>query len=264
MNIVPIYQIDAFTSRLFGGNPAAVVPLDNWLTDTQMQAIAAENNLSETAFFVKDTESDFALRWFTPAAEIQLCGHATLATAWYLFEVAGLQAQSVSFATLSGELVAQQQENGIRISLPTRSSERDTSLQQAITDALGIAPMETWRGANAIAFFNNADEIANLKPDFAAVKTLHPHGLIVTAPGEDCDFVSRYFAPSFGIDEDPVTGSAHADLMPLWAQRLGRNALHAKQLSARGGELLVELEGGRVSLTGQCVPYLRGEILLPS
>ncbi|MGJ8668982.1 MAG: PhzF family phenazine biosynthesis protein [Oceanococcus sp.] len=263
MTVVPIYQIDAFTSHVFGGNPAAIVPLDRWLSDAQLQSIAAENNLSETAFLVPDTQADYALRWFTPAAEVELCGHATLATAWHLFHQAKFAHEQVRFSTLSGVLVARKSAQGIEIDLPSRPSEVDNSLLEPITSAMTLRPQECWNGANAIAVYENESQIRSLKPDFTAVSKLHPKGLIVTAAGDSCDFVSRYFVPSYGIDEDPVTGSAHADLMPLWSKKLGRNTLVARQLSKRRGELLVELKGDRVALTGQCVAYLRGEIYLP-
>ncbi len=262
MHTLPIFQIDAFSSQPFGGNPAAIVPLDRWLADEQLQAIAAENNLSETAFLVAEPDCDFHLRWFTPTKEVELCGHATLASAWYLFELAGFTRDCIRFRTRSGLLEAWRADQGIRINLPTRASQPAPELTAVIEQALGTAPLEVWRGANAIAFFADAETIQGLQPDFHTLKQLHPCGLIVTAPGQNCDFVSRYFAPSFGIDEDPVTGSAHADLMPLWTRKLGRAQLQARQLSARGGTLLLQQQGERLDLTGQCVLYLRGEILI--
>lgn len=260
MKTAPIYQIDAFSEHRFGGNPAAVVPLQQWLDDALLQAIAAENNLSETAFLLAQDSDHYALRWFTPNSEVELCGHATLASAWYLFECTDTAAETLHFATRSGVLKARRSETGIEIDLPARQSDIDDSLMQPISAALGCRPSQTRRGANAIALFESQAQIEALQPDMAAVAALHPLGLLVSAPGDEHDFVSRYFAPSYGIDEDPVTGSAHADLMPIWSERLGRSQLRARQLSGRGGELHCRLQQDRVFLSGQCALYMSGQI----
>lgn len=264
MSALPLYQIDAFSRRVFGGNPAALVPLESWLPDATLQAIAAENKLSETAYFVPDSESgsDFALRWFTPRAEVELCGHATLATAWWLFEHGGWERPELRFRTRSGVLRAKRSGQGVEIDLPARASQDDPSHLDRLSAALGQVPLLVRRGANLLAVFADEATVQNLKPDFSALRRLHPYGVIVTAPGQQCDLVSRYFAPSYGIDEDPVTGSAHADLAPYWAQRLGKSELQARQLSERGGELEIRLDADRVHLRGDCVLYLRGEIFL--
>lgn len=265
MTPVPIYQIDAFTQRVFGGNPAALVPLESWLPDAQLQSISAENNLSETVFLVRSegTDADFAMRWFTPTHEVELCGHATLASAWWLFHHGGWAAESVTFDTQSGVLSAQRYGSQVEIDLPSRPSEPDMSARDELAAALGCAPTEVRRGANWIAVFDDESSVRTLNPDFRALTALHPLGVIVTAPGEQVDIVSRYFAPSFGIDEDPVTGSAHADLAPYWSARLNKDQLSARQLSARGGELELHFDAQRVKLRGDCRLFLRGEILLP-
>ncbi len=263
MKPLSLYQIDAFTRQTFSGNPAALVPLDHWLEDDRLQAIAAENNLSETAYFVPHSQTDFHLRWFTPRCEIDLCGHATLATAWWLFHHGGWTRPLLHFTTRSGVLIAERAGEAVRISLPARPSHPVSMMPAAVSAGLGRTPAALRSGANLIAIYPAQADIEGLTPDFAALRALHPKGVIVTAPGEDCDFVSRYFAPSFGVDEDPVTGSAHADLAPYWAEILGRDRFKARQLSARGGELDVELAAGRVGLTGHCALYLRGEIFCP-
>ena len=265
MTPVPVYQIDAFSARPFGGNPAALVVLDTWLADDLLQAIAAENNLSETVYLVAghSPQADYAMRWFTPTHEVELCGHATLASAWWLFQHGGFNGDRVSFETRSGVLHASRQGSKVEIDLPTRPSQPDDSPLEALSAALGASPSHIRRGANWIAVFDDEATIKTMRPDLRKLAELHPLGVIVTAPGHDCDIVSRYFAPSFGIDEDPVTGSAHADLAPYWCERLGQNQLNARQLSARGGELQAQLDGARVRLRGDCRLFLRGEILLP-
>lgn len=260
-----LYQVDAFSSRVFGGNPAAVVPLESWLGNEVMQAIAAENNLAETAFFVPQPaggEADFHLRWFTPTVEVELCGHATLATSWLLFNELGFAGDSLRFASRSGVLLAQRSGDGVCIDLPARRSEPQ-ACPEALAAGLGTPPVAVRSGSNLIALFNSEAEIAAIQPDFTVLAGLHPQGVIVTAPGDEVDVVSRYFAPSFGINEDPVTGAAHADLAPYWCERLGRQQFSARQISRRVGELAVELAGERVLLSGDAVLYLRGEIEVP-
>ncbi len=260
-----IYQVDAFTNQLFGGNPAAIVPLPAWLDKAQMQSIAAENNLAETAFFVPldDGKADFELRWFTPTVEVDLCGHATLATAWLLFNELGLGKDIVQFATRSGVLTARKMRDVVQIDLPARLS-KPVTCPQALLDGLGCAPDTVRSGANLIAVCSTQAQIQAMHPDFPCLAQLHPQAVIVTAPGDEADVVSRFFGPSFGINEDPVTGSAHADLAPYWCERLGRNQFSARQLSTRGGELEVALSADRVLLSGHAVLYLRGEIALPA
>ena len=259
-----IYQIDAFSQQVFAGNPAAVVPLESWLADDRMQAIAAENNLAETAFFVPTPhrETDYQLRWFTPTVEVDLCGHATLASAWLLFNLLGYASSSIRFASRSGVLKAEQIGASVRIDLPARAS-APIECPMALSEGLGCTPNAVRSGANLIAILDSQAQLQAIKPDFSRLACLHPQGVIVTAAGETVDVVSRYFAPSFGIDEDPVTGSAHADLAPYWCERLGRKQFSARQLSARGGDLEVELQADRVLLTGAAALYLQGEIRLP-
>jgi predicted PhzF superfamily epimerase YddE/YHI9 len=248
---VPLYQVDAFTAELFRGNPAAVCPLEFWPPDAMLQAIAAENNLSETAFFVREGDA-YRLRWFTPKIEVELCGHATLASGFVLLESDG----EVRFATRSGILKVRRDGEVLTMDLPALPA-----LPMAAPPALAaLKPRETLRASNWLAVFDREDEVRDLTPDFAKLATLHPYGVIVTARGDDADFVSRYFGPSFGIDEDPVTGSAHCTLTPYWSKRLGKTRLAAHQVSRRGGELMCEDLGARVALSGRCVLYLAGEI----
>jgi PhzF family phenazine biosynthesis protein len=258
MTRIPLYQVDAFTSRVFGGNPAAVCPLEDWPADATMQAIAAENNLSETAFFI-DRGDRFDLRWFTPAAEVDLCGHATLATAWVLFNELGIDAKEVGFDTLSGRLTVRNDGDRLVMDFPARPPGR-IEPSPTLAEALGHVPHEVLRHDNCLAVFESEAEVRDLSPDIARIKALDFPGVIVTAPGEEVDFVSRYFAPKYGIPEDPVTGSAHCELMPYWANRLGSATLTARQISTRGGELHLELVGERVLIGGRCAKFLEGII----
>lgn len=272
MQTLPIYQVDAFTDRLFGGNPAAVIPLTQWLDDDLMQAIAAENNLSETAFFVTAGDG-YEIRWFTPACEVPLCGHATLASAWVIFNHLEPSAQRLQFQSQSGPLAVTRGSDGwLELDFPNIPCEQ-IPLPGALADALGLAtagiePVGCFTvvpDANTMVVLADAQAVQALQPDFRALLRV-PHlglGLIATAPGDDCDFVSRYFVPAGGIDEDPVTGSTHSVLTPYWARRLGRDSLSARQLSQRGGVLRCALRGDRVAIAGQAVPYLTGEIQLP-
>ncbi len=259
---LPLYQIDAFTDAVFGGNPAAVCPLEAWLEDDTMQAIATENNLSETAYFVPagtGEAGDYGLRWFTPAAEVDLCGHATLATAHLIFSELAPDLKAVRFETKSGRLEVSRDGDLLVMDFPSRPPQR-CDVPTGFTDAVGTAPAEMWRASKNMAVFETAAEVAALDPDLAYIAGLEGDGLICTAPGEDCGFVSRYFAPHVGIPEDPVTGSAHCTSVPYWAERLGKNELHARQISARGGELFCELVGDRVRMAGRAVLYMQGEI----
>lgn len=258
MNPLPIYQVDAFTAEVFRGNPAAVCPLPEWLPDPVMQSIAAENNLAETAFFVGGS-GRYHLRWFTPAVEVDLCGHATLASAFVLFHHLEPHLEEVRFESRSGPLFVRRDGDWLTLDFPSLPPER-LEPPAGLAEALDTAPREVWASADYLAVLGSEAEVRALRPDQAALSQLDRRGVIVTAPGEDCDFVSRFFAPNCGIPEDPVTGSAHCVLAPYWAERLGKTELRARQVSARGGEIRCRLEGDRVHLSGQAVLYLRGEI----
>ena len=273
MTTLPLYQVDAFTDRLFAGNPAAVVPLDEWLPDAAMLAIAAENNLAETAFFVPAGEARWELRWFTPAIEVPLCGHATLATAFVLSECLGETAATLTFVTRqSGELTVTRDGDGwFVMRFPVRR-QAETLGEDAIDrteKALGARPKEIAvfsvpNDTSWLAVFDSEAEIRALAPDIRAVAGLPPRNVIATAPGDTVNFVCRMFAPKAGIDEDPVTGSAHCSLVPFWAERLGKEEFVAKQVSKRGGDLKCRLEGDTVVVAGQGVLYLEGEIAVPA
>jgi len=256
----PIFQIDAFTGRLFAGNPAAVVPMQSFPEATVLQAIAAENNLSETAFLVREG-TDYRLRWFTPATEVPLCGHATLASAAVVMERLEPSRTSVIFHSASGPLTVERRESGYRMNFPVRLSQSVTPPPN-LAVALGVAPLEVFANAfNYMAVLESAHAVRTLAPDIAAIKAMDRSGVIVTAPGDEkYDFVSRYFAPAKGIPEDPVTGAAHCMLTPYWAKRLNKAELRAFQASPRGGELLCRLVGDRVEMEGSCVFYLEGEV----
>jgi PhzF family phenazine biosynthesis protein len=260
MNL-PLYIIDAFTSTLFRGNPAAVCPLSAWLPESLMQAIAAENNLAETAFLVP-AGNGWELRWFTPRVEVDLCGHATLATAFMLARERPAQTE-FHFHTRSGELVVTRQGDVFTLNFPAREL-HSVALQPAVDAALGASVVALSSAAGSfIAELADESAVQNLQPDFKAIMALDCRGLIVTARGTSCDIVSRFFAPRVGIDEDPVTGSAHCALVPYWAPRLGKNKLAARQLSARGGDLQCELRGDRVLMSGQAVLYSTATLYLP-
>ena len=260
---IPLYQVDAFTRAAFAGNPAAVCPLASWLDDATLQAIAAENNLSETAFLVARGDG-YELRWFTPTVEVQLCGHATLASAWVVLHHLDPRRQAVSFATKSGELRVVRDGERLAMTLP-RYDPSPLPTPLALAAALGAAPatmLVSREAGKYLCVYDHADDVARLQPDFAALAAVDDFSVCATAPGEgrDCDFVSRFFAPRHGIAEDPVTGSAHCVLMPYWAERLGRDTLFARQISSRGGELWCRLAPRAVTLSGFVAPYLVGEI----
>lgn len=254
------YQIDAFTSKVFEGNPAAVCPLDAWLEDSMLQAIAAENNLSETAFFVP-AERGYHLRWFTPLAEVKLCGHATLASAYVLFELHGHEEDEIRFETLSGELVARRDGERFVLDFPACPPLPCTA-PAMLLEGLGKKPLEVLMADVYIAVYENEDDIRALAPDMAKLATLELRGVGVTAPGRETDFVSRYFAPKLGVPEDPVTGSLHCTLAPYWQTRLGKDSFTARQLSRRGGSLTCEIAGDRVKLGGGAVAFMEGEIFI--
>jgi len=257
---LPLYQVDAFTDRLFGGNPAAICFLEYWLADATMQAIAAENNLAETAFLVREGD-DYALRWFTPTVEVDLCGHATLAAAHVIFERIAPGRQRVAFRTLkAGTLSVVRESHRLALDLPARQA-HPVDAPPGLIEALGKAPVALLASRDHLAVYEHADDVASLAPDLAALARCPCWAVIVTAPGaHGADFVSRFFAPAQGVPEDPVTGSAHCTLTPYWAERLGKTRLEARQLSPRGGTLTCTLTGDRVTLTGRAVLYLEGTI----
>lgn len=255
---VPYYHVDAFASRPFAGNPAGVCVLEAWLPDATLQQIAFENNLSETAFVVARTDH-YDLRWFTPAIEVDLCGHATLAAAFVLFTYLGHRGDEVHFASRSGRLTVERVGERLVLDFPSRPPQPSPT-PEALVRGLGCMPTEVRRARDYLALLATAGEVAALQPDLAALSELDCLGIIVTAPGEDVDFVSRFFAPRAGVAEDPVTGSAHCTLIPYWSERLNKTELTARQLSARGGELFCQAAGERVRIGGHAVAYLRGEI----
>jgi PhzF family phenazine biosynthesis protein len=259
---IPIYQADAFTSQLFGGNPAAICPLNKWLPDEVMQKIAIENNLAETAFFVK-TDKGFGLRWFTTEYEVDLCGHATLASAHILFTELGYQQDTIQFETIkAGVLTVTKDGDKYTMDFPSRPP-IPIEVPNGLIEALGgKKPLAVLRSRDYFLVYKTEDDIRDLSPDFFALSKMDTIGVIVTAPGKDVDFVSRFFAPGAGIPEDPVTGSAHCNLIPYWAKKLGKHKLHAQQISTRKGELWCELQGDRVLISGKAVTYLKGEIFL--
>lgn len=264
-----LYQIDAFTSKLFGGNPAAVIPLTSWLDDTLMQRIALENNLSETVFFVPSSSAgaDYDIRWFTPEAEINLCGHATLASAYVLFEILGFKNETLVFSSKSGLLkIKKEVQHGFFrgvMDFPSWKPERLDEYPEQLSQILGGAEIVgVYKHRDWLVELVNEEAVKNCMPDFSLMKK-YTDKLIITAPGTTVDFVSRFFAPGVGVDEDPVTGSAHSQLIPFWSEKLAKNRMHALQLSKRGGEIWCEqLNTERVSMAGHCVFYMMGEIML--
>lgn len=257
---IPIHHLDAFvTAGVFTGNPAAVCPLAAWLPDAVMQNIATENNLSETAFFVGGN-GQYQIRWMTPATEIDLCGHATLASAHVVFSTLEPGRKEVRFDSKSGPLSVRADGDRLVLDFPSRPP-RQLALQPEIAGALGRPPVELWASRDYLAVFASADEVRALAPDMGRLRRLDLKGLIATAPGSgDVDFVSRWFGPAYGVDEDPVTGSAHCTLVPYWSRRLGKRRLHALQVSARGGDLVCDDLGERVAIGGRVAPYLEGKI----
>jgi len=257
---LPIYQVDAFADRVFRGNPAAVCPLETWLPDATLQGIAAENNLSETAFFVRQG-NDYALRWFTPSVEVDLCGHATLASGYVVMRFLEPQRESVSFHTAkAGTLVVSRRADVLVMDFPARPAV-PVAAPPRLFAALGGTPSEVLRARDHLVVYGSAAEIAALTPDLAALAKVDCWAVIVTAQGGNgVDFVSRFFAPAQGVAEDPVTGSAHCTLVPYWAKRLGKTEFEARQLSRRGGALSCALDGDRVSIAGRAVLYLKGRI----
>lgn len=258
-----LYQVDAFTSKLFGGNPAAVIPLEQWIDESLMQKIAAENNLSETVYFVKanDNEIDFEIRWFTPVSEINLCGHATLASAYVLFNMLQFPKDQIKFSCKSGILTIKKNADLITMDFPSWKPERVDHSADILSSILGTIEITgVYKYRDLLVELENEEAVRNCEPDFSKMKK-HFDKVIITAPGNKVDFVSRFFAPGVGIDEDPVTGSAHSQLIPFWSEKLNKKKLHALQLSERGGELWCEqLNEERVTMSGKAVFYMKGEI----
>jgi PhzF family phenazine biosynthesis protein len=254
-----MYQVDAFASQVFKGNPAAVCPLDSWLPDATMQSIALENNLAETAFFVPKGDG-YHLRWFTPATEVDLCGHATLAAAYIVFRYLRWERPRVEFETKSGQLIVERDGDWLTLDFPSRPPAPATPCA-GLLEALGGSPEAVMASRDYMVVYSTAAEVRALSPNMNGLMHMDRFAVIVTAPGDNgCDFVSRFFAPEQGVPEDPVTGSAHCTLIPYWADRLGKTELLARQVSARGGELKCVLAGDRVRMSGQGVLYLTGEI----
>ena len=260
MNL-PIYQVDAFTDHVFGGNPAAVCPLESWLPDQTMQSIATENNLSETAFIVP-LNGGYHIRWFTPVYEVDLCGHATLASAFVIFNHLDYQGEEIVFHSRSGELRVQKSGDQMVMNFPADIIS-EVSIPETLAASFNITPRSAYKGkTDYLLIYESESDIQNLTPDFSLMRKTEARGVIVSAPGDEVDFVSRFFAPLAGVDEDPVTGSAHTTLTPFWVNQLGKNPLSARQISARGGVLACRLEGERVFLTGQAQLYLTGNIYI--
>jgi len=260
------HVIDVFTDKLFGGNPAGVCILNEWLHDDTLQSIATENNLSETAFLVKQSDY-YDLRWFTPAIEVELCGHATMASAFVLFEETEQASSELKFKTLSGIVTVTKENDLLYLNFPSRPVVACPSYQ-TFKNSFGKTPAAAYKAVDFLVLLNSEEELQNLNPDFSELKKLKEEagmdndcfGIIATAKGNDCDFVSRFFAPNAGIDEDPVTGRAHCSLIPFWSEKLGKTKLTARQLSKRGGVLYCENHGERVKIGGKAVRYLKGEI----
>lgn len=261
---LPIYQVDAFACTVFKGNPAAVMPLQEWLDDATLQAIAMENNLSETAYLVKKG-SGYELRWFTPTVEVELCGHATLAAAHVLFGHLDYAGEEILFHTRSGELRVRRSGAGLTLDFP-ETKLVSTEVDMAVCNALGAIASEAMVAADnphmVLYVYEFEEDVAALTPDFPALLAASELCIIATAPGDNCDFVSRFFGPQVGIDEDPVTGSAHCSMVPYWAGRLHMNELQGRQISARGGSLACELRDGRVFMTGTGVTFMTGSVTL--
>lgn len=256
---ISLYQVDAFTSQLFRGNPAAICPLERWLPDETLQAIAAENNLSETAFYVANHPA-YHLRWFTPGVEVDLCGHATLAAAHVILEIRReIPGPRIAFQSKSGELSVERSQNLYALDFPARPP-AECAVEPGLAEALGAVPKLVLGARDYLCVFDTEDQVRALAPNMEKLAALDRFACIATAPGRDCDFVSRFFAPAKGVPEDPVTGSAHCTLIPYWSKRLGKSRLHARQVSKRGGELWCEDRGERVKIAGQAVKYMEGQI----
>lgn len=257
-----IYQVDAFTNKLFGGNPAAICPLEEWLDDELMQKLAAENNLSETAFFVPVGEDEYYIRWFTPEFEIDLCGHATLASAYVIFHELNQSADTIKFQCKVGLLEVSRKGGLIELNFPSRPPQQVDEIPEGLLKGVSIAPTKVLKSRDYFLVYESEEDILNIVPDYTYLNKLNSIGIIVTAPGNDVDFVSRFFVPNSVIGEDPVTGSAHCNLIPYWSKQLNKTVLTAKQLSAREGTLYCELLDDRVTMAGEGVLYMKGEYYL--
>jgi len=255
-----LYQVDAFADELFTGNPAAVCPLDSWLPDALMQKIAGENNLSETAFFAKKGET-YHIRWFTPEIEVDLCGHATLASAHVLFRHLKFAGDRIQFNSKSGPLYVTTRDDLICLNFPSAIYKK-VHPPAELVDGIGIKPVVTYQSTDYLMLLNSEQEVREANPDFSLLAGLNTRGIIITAEGETVDFVSRFFAPGAGINEDPVTGSAHTLLVPFWSERLGKTDFIAQQVSERGGTLFCRLSGDRVEISGRAITYMEGELCL--
>jgi PhzF family phenazine biosynthesis protein len=256
---IKLFQIDAFTDKIFGGNPAGVCPLDSWLPEELMQQIAMENNQAETAFFVRNRDR-FEIRWFTPEVEVDLCGHATLAAAFVIFQWQNFPDPIIEFQSRSGLLRVMKNGNFLTLDFPADKPQK-AAVPQGLIAGIKLQPLEIYKGkTDYMLVYSTPEEIEDLKPDMGIISKVNARGIIVTAPGRDVDFVSRFFAPQSGISEDPVTGSAHTTLAPYWAARLGKAILNARQLSKRRGWLQCRLAGDRVEISGQARAYMAGEI----
>lgn len=259
---IPFFQVDAFSNKAFGGNPAAICILNSWLDNDVLQKIAAENNLSETAFLVPVTPGNYELKWFTPTIEIDLCGHATLASAFVLFEYYDQDKTVLKFQTASGDLLVEKSAKLLSMNFPARPPS-EANPPEILSEALGVEASYVLESRDLLAVFEDENTIQNMTPDFDKLKKIQSHfAVIVSAPGECSDFVSRFFAPNAGINEDPVTGSAHCTLIPYWAKRLNKNKLHAFQLSSRKGEIFCEYSGDRVRISGHSTLFAKGEIYI--
>ena len=260
-----IYQVDAFANKLFGGNPAAVIPLKEWLDTELMQKIALENNLSETVFFVPSEKKsvDYDIRWFTPAVEIDLCGHATLASAYIVFNILKEKKRKIVFSSQSGLLIVKKEKDRMEMDFPSWKPERVNDYPAVLSSVLnGAEIVGVYKHRDLLVELVNEEAVKKCEPDFSAMKKYFDK-MIITAPGKEVDFVSRFFAPGAGIDEDPVTGSAHSQLIPFWSEKLGKNKMLAKQLSQRGGDIYCEqVNTERVIMGGECVFYMKGTIAL--
>jgi PhzF family phenazine biosynthesis protein len=253
-----LYQVDAFADKCFEGNPAAVCPLEQWLPDELMQAIAAENNLSETAFFVY-TEGEYHIRWFTPTAEVDLCGHATLASAFVIFQFIDQRLESIRFESRSGPLIVTRDQHGLQMDFPAQPPVA-CEAPEPLLQAFNTAPVACLKAEDYIVVLDNENQVIDARPDMVCLSGLDLRGVIITARSTQYDFVVRFFAPRFGINEDPVTGSAYTQLVPYWSKELDKKHLHARQQSARGGNVTCVDEGERVKLSGEAVLYMKGSI----
>jgi len=260
MTELDVYQVDAFSDRPFAGNPAAVVPLTEWLPDDVLQSIASENNLSETAFFVEaEGDEDFHLRWFTPKFEVDLCGHATLASGSVLFEQLNWPREKIVFQSKSGPLTVSRDGDRFALNFPSQPA-RDVAMPDGLPEAIGVKPLRYLRASMNMAILESESAVLAVDPDLPFIAGIEGVGLIVTAPGDRSDCASRFFAPHAGINEDPVTGSAHCTIVPYWAEALGKTDIYARQVSERGGDLYCRLEGERVSIAGDTALFLTGRI----